>query len=402
LAFCTHRLNLGKAAFEAGFEVAIATRCKKHEDFIRSQGFQVFPLQQLTRSGINPFEQVRVLLELYRIYKSYKPDVVHHVAIKPVIFGSLIAWWCNVPKVINALGGLGYLFTAVTSNSFSENDFARERCLSAASLATETKSFSEKLYLKKNLLRRIVRLVFKFIFSRPNTRLILQNRDDYQLLEDARCLDPKRVVIIRGSGVELAAFPVTPFPSEPPIVIACVSRMLWDKGIGELVEAAKILKEKKIAATILLYGTPDSENPTSIQEDHIQSWHDAGIIIWKKHCSDVAKAYADCHIAVLPSYREGLPKSLLEAASCGRPIVTTNVPGCREVVIQGENGLLVEAQNSTTLAENLIQLCENRVLRERMGKAGRERVEHFFSDKIINEATIKLYEDLSSYSHSLF
>jgi glycosyltransferase involved in cell wall biosynthesis len=167
--------------------------------------------------------------------------------------------------------------------------------------------------------------------------------------------------------------------------------MLWDKGIEEFVKAAKILKEKKIDATFLLYGTPDPENPTSIPEDRIQSWQDAGIIIWKKHCEDVAKAYADCHIAVLPSYREGLPKSLLEAASCGRPIVTTDVPGCREVVIHGENGLLVEAQNSIALAESLMVLCENKALRERMGEAGRKRVEQFFRDKLIHEETIKLY-----------
>jgi glycosyltransferase involved in cell wall biosynthesis len=364
--FCSHRLSLGRAALQAGFEVAVATKTTTHAQKIQKAGVTIFPLKHFTRAGLNPIRQCQLLLELLKIYKTYRPDIVHQVAIKPVLLGSLVALWCRIPFIINALGGLGYLFTV-------------------------------KGGVKKLVLRSLTCWLFRFIFSRSNTKLILQNQDDLNTLVKKHCIaDPKKISIIRGSGVDMEAFPTTPFPPEPPIIIACISRLLWDKGIGELVFAAKILQEKNILAKVILYGMPDPENPTSITQEEIQGWHDSGLIIWKGHCAHVAKAYADCHIAVLPSYREGLPKTLLEAASCGRPIVTTDVPGCREVVKEGENGLLVPAKDSEELASALIVLIENKALRLKMGLAGRKRVERYFSDTLIHEEILRLYANTFS------
>lgn len=364
--FFSHRLSLGRAALQAGFEVAVATKTTTYRQKIQDAGLTVFPLKYFTRAGLNPFQQCLLLVELFKIYRTYQPDIVHQVAIKPVILGSLIALWCRIPLIINALGGLGYLFID-----------------SKARVTTK---------LKKRLLRAFTCWLFRFIFSRSNTKLILQNQDDFDTLTKAHCVtDPQKMHIIRGSGVDIKAFPETPFPPEPPIIIACVSRLLWDKGIGELVTAARILQRKNIAAKVMLYGTPDPENPSSVTQEQIQAWHDAGFIIWQGHCNHVAKAYADCHIAVLPSYREGLPKTLLEAASSGRPIVTTDVPGCREVVKEGENGLLVPIKDSEELANALMVLIENKALRLRLGQAGRKRIEHYFSDTIIHEKILKLY-----------
>lgn len=368
--FCTHRINLAKEALKAGFEVAIATRCSQHQHFIKQAGIQVFPLESFNRSSLNPLKQIQSLAELNRIYSTYQPDICHHVAMKPVIFGSLVARFNQVPKIINALGGLGYIFTP----------------------ANETKLLRK---IRKLALRKIALGFFRWIFKNPNTKLILQNPDDINTLVSAGCIQKDKITLIRGAGVDINAFapqPALPHPlDKEPVIISCVSRILWDKGIGELVDAAKIMQAKGIPSKIILYGEPDQANPTSVPLATIRSWHESQIIEWRGHCQNVAKAYAECHIAVLPSYREGLPKTLLEAASSARPIVTTDVPGCREVVQNQENGLLVPARNARALANALIYLCQDAALREKMGAAGRARVEKYFSDTLIHQQTLALY-----------
>lgn len=373
--FCSHRLNLGKAALKSGFEVAVATRCSTYVEQIKKSGIEVFPLKNFTRAGVNPWRQLCLIRELYRIYKSYNPAIVHHVAIKPIVLGSLIARFCGISKIINAMGGLGYLFTNA-SNQTKGKEFQRQNKIAL---------------IKKKLLSRIACYFFKIIFSSPNSLLILQNRDDLETLIGLKCVSAQQVHIIRGAGVNIQDFPVFPLPSSSPIIIACVSRMLWDKGIGELVEAAKIIQEKNLPIKILLYGMPDPQNPASIPQEQLKNWHDKKLITWEGHCDNIANAYAKCHIAVLPSYREGLPKALLEAASCGRPIVTTDVPGCREIVINGNNGFLVPAKDIPALANALIQLSEDKDLQTQMGKKGRELVEKYFSDEIIHQQTLALY-----------
>lgn len=369
--FCTHRLKLAIAASNAGFEVLVATRYRSNqtqknewETQIQQAGIQIIPLQHFNRGDLNPLKQLLLLSELFKVYKRVKPSIAYHVAMKPVIMGFIATWWCKTPKVINALGGLGYLFT---------------------------NSIPKPKNIAKLTLQKTVCLVLKRIFSKSQT-LILQNPDDRNTLIQLGCIAAKQtnVVLIPGSGVDLNVFaPKTP-PPTPPIIISCISRMLWDKGIGELVKAAAILKEKKLPVKVLLYGMPDSQNPASIPLQQLKAWHQAGIIEWQGHCQDVAKAYNESHIAVLASYREGMPKTLLEAAACGRPIVTTDVPGCREIVQHGINGLLVPSQNSEALASALIQLIENDALRTKMGRKAREWVEMHFSDTLINKQIMEL------------
>lgn len=428
--FCSHRLNLAKAARDKGFEVAVATRCtfQDHDDHnvIQKQGIRVFPLRHFNRTGINPFSQLLTLYELYKIYKAFKPDIVHHVALKPVLLGTLIAKICRVPKIINALGGLGYLFV--------EDD-------------KKNKEFSKKSgTFKKKLLRFIVCKLYAIAFSQKNCNLLLQNNDDFETLirhgalkRESKALlklaeieaaaeaevkakikankeqtsstkhHANNVFIIPGSGINTATFQVTTHPASPPVIITCISRMLWDKGIGELVEATKILQEKlatlslsgissiysitqpKNVFKVVLYGSPDPENPASIPIEILNNWNNTGIIEWRGFCNNAAKAYAECHIAVLPSYREGLPKSLLEAASCGKPIITTDVPGCREVVTDKENGYLVPARNVKLLADRMLELIQNENLRKIMGEKGRARIESSFSEAVIHNKVFELY-----------
>lgn len=397
--FFTHRINLGIAAIAEGYEVAVACRADKQIDTIKSAGIRVYPLKYLTRSGLNPFHQLLALKELWKIYKHYKPDVVHHVAMKPVLLGTLIAKLVKTPRVINAFGGLGYLFTDNPAK-FSGN------CKETTQVIVQKKSsFSVLLQkIKKQLLRLVLPKLLKYLCSPSHVSLILQNQDDTNTLLQKNCILPywithKKVNLIRGAGINTTEFPESPFPpysdnssSTTPIIIACVSRMLSDKGILELIDAAKILQSNGIIAQIVLYGDVDLENPASLRPCDLQSWHDQGIIVWYGYCHDVAKAYQACHIAVLPSYREGFPKSLLEAASTGRPIVTTDVPGCREIVQHNVNGFLVPAQNSEALAKALETLCLDEALRIKMGKKSRQLVETNFLDSMIHDQTLELYK----------
>jgi glycosyltransferase involved in cell wall biosynthesis len=353
--FMSHRFELALSFQQAGFIVAIATRCHEHQETIEKAGITVFPLKHFQRGHQSATSSLRACLELFRIYRHYQPDIAFHVAIKPLVFGTTIAWLTRVRRVINALGGLGHLFTPPTEGSAS-------------------------------FFKRLKQTVFRHLFSRcvrillwltPST-LVLQNTDDQATLIQAGCLSKKtsskKVVIIPGCGINPSDYPVKPFPKEPPVNIVCISRMLWDKGIGELVEAAKLCHDSNLNVNIILYGTPDLQNPATISEAQLKEWDTAGLVEWKGFCHTVAQAYADSHIAILPSYREGLPKSLLEAAACGRPIITTDVPGCRSVVIDKENGLLVKPRDSQSLFEAINYLVHHPDVRAAFGQAGYQRV----------------------------
>lgn len=366
--FCSHRLGLAKKAIEEGYQVALMAKVTDPElkMQIETLGIKTFPIEHLSRSSFNPMKEMKLLLEIYQIYKRYKPDIVHHVAMKPVVFGSIVAKVAKVPKVINALGGLGYLFT----ESFSFSDAPIK-------------------FFKKSLILKAVCLLMRWISGQKNTVFILQNKDDIQTLIQKKCIDPNKAHLIRGSGVDVSVFSPQQLPESEPIKIAFVSRMLWDKGVQELIDAAQILKEKRVAVEFYFYGLPDTENPASVPEAELKAWHEAGLIHWCGETKEVDKAYANCHIAILPSYREGLPKSLLEAAACGRAIITTDVPGCREVVNHGENGLLVPVKNATALAEAILQLKNDNL--QHYGEKGRRLVENHFSDFIINQEILAIY-----------
>ncbi len=355
--FCSHRLPLAIAARAAGFDVTVATRVTHHADRIRNAGLNLVPLSW-SRSSTHPLRELAALREVIGVYRSLRPGVVHHVAIKPVIYGSLAAWLTKIPLVINAIAGLGYVFAS------------RD--------------------MKARLLRPFLRAAFRLMLNRKNTRLIVQNQDDLFQFTNDRMVDPGRVFLIRGSGVNLDLFKLVPEPEGIPLVVL-PARMLRDKGVEEFVAAARILKVAGVSARFALVGSPDPENSACIASEQIAAWQSENIVEYWGWQDDMAAVFQQSHIICLPSYREGLPKALIEAAACGRPVVTTNVPGCREAVRDGDNGFLVPPRDSALLAAALKRLIADPALRQSMGKRGRERAQlEFALDKVVAE-TLALY-----------
>jgi glycosyltransferase involved in cell wall biosynthesis len=358
--FCSHRLALGRAAVAAGYEVIAATRVTDHGDVIREAGIRVIPLPWRRRST-NVWNELRTFAALLRIYRRERPDLVHHVALKPVLYGSLVARLTGTRRVINAVAGFGYSFVAAGKR---------------AALA-----------------RRILRSSFKRLSNRRGTRIVVQNPDDERTLSETGTVRADRLVVIPGSGVDVERF--TPV-GEPrgAVRVALVSRMLWSKGVGEFVESARILAERGVVFTADLVGDPDPENPQSIPEETLRRWQEEGVVVWRGHTDDVPSVWARSHVAVLPSYREGLPKTLLEAAACGRPIVATDVPGCREIVADAGNGILVPVRNESALALAIEKLVTDAELRREMGAAGRAIVVEKYSEDVVIERVLSLYRSM--------
>ncbi|QXP84585.1 glycosyltransferase family 4 protein [Methylococcus sp. ANG] len=358
--FCLHRLSLAVAAKRAGFEVSVATRVAEHGQVIESAGLRLIPLR-LSRRGRNPLTEARLVADLARLYRRERPDIVHHVAMKPVIYGSLAARLTGRRAVVNALTGLGFLFT------------------------------SDRLSAR--LLRPLVETAFRGLLNAPICRTIVENPDDLRQLTDEGVVEPGRIRLIRGSGVDLAKFSPSPEPEGPPLVVL-PARMLWDKGIGEFVEAARRLRAEGVQARFALVGQRDAENPSAIAEAQLREWERSGVVEYWGFRSDMPQVLAQCHIVCLPSYREGLPVSLLEAAACTRAIVTTDVPGCREAVRHEENGLLVPRGDPAALAAALSRLIADPALRRAMGARGRTRAEEEFSLDGVVAQTLSLYREM--------
>lgn len=356
--FCSHRLPLAIAAKAAGYDVTVITRIREHGEVIQSSGIRIIPFENNRRS-LNPFSELAVVLRLARIYKKEKPDIVHNVAVKPVVYGAIAARIARVPRVIHALAGLGWL-------SSSRSNIAK-------------------------LLNGVARFFFKRILSQGN--IIVQNPDDREWLIGSGIL-PKRISLIRGSGVDLGQFsPLQKLSVDKTVTVVLVSRMLWDKGIGQFVEAAREIRKSVEDVQFLLVGSPDNANPASISEEQLAAWSDEGVVSWLGRRDDVAEILSTSHIACLPSYYgEGVPKSLLEAASAGLPIVTTDSPGCREVVNHDVNGFLVEPRNITELTNALFKLIRSPGLRVHMGKKSRALAEREFSIEQVVAQTLRLYQ----------
>ncbi|HED39662.1 MAG TPA: glycosyltransferase family 1 protein [Chromatiales bacterium] len=357
--FCSHRLQLACAARDEGYEVVVATRVTAHGDEITKSGLKLIPIN-MCRSGLNPLSELPSLLHLIRIYRQERPDLVHHVALKPVIYGSLAAAVTAIPAKINALGGLGFAYS-------SESKKAR-------------------------LLRAMLRVVLRMLLNRSNSKVILQNNDDLETLVNASILKPDRAAVIRGAGVDLQEFSLSAEPDEPPVVMLA-SRMLWSKGVGEFVEAASLLNKRGVVARYILVGEADAVNPASIPREQLLKWQQEGVVEWWGRRDDMADVLRQAHIVCLPSYREGLPKVLLEAAASGRAIVASDAPGCREVVHHNENGLLIPVKKSVPLADAIEQLVSDPVLRRKMGARGREIVVEGLSLEQVVSETLALYRE---------
>ncbi len=353
---CSHWLPLILGAKKAGFDVVVVTRTNKHTEKILQHGVRVIPFE-ISRRGANVFYELKTILQLIKIYRKERPDIVHHIAMKPMLYGSLAAHVMRIPFTVNWVAGMGWLFI---SNS-----------------------------RRAKILQMIVRKVLGMLLR--GTAVIVENKDDRAVIADIG-VAAQQLHLIHGAGVDTLLYAPTLESSGVPLVVL-PARMLWDKGVGEFVEAAAHLKKHGVKARFVLVGEPDEENPASVTEQQLVDWQKNGVVEWWGRREDMPQVLAQSHIVCLPSYREGLPKSLLEAASCGRPIVTTDVPGCREVVSDGDNGFLVEACNSTVLTDALAILLADAALRRQMGQRGRERVINVFSQEIIVSQVLALYRE---------
>lgn len=357
--FLSHRLELGLEALARGYDVTVfAIEEGGHGAEIESYGFKFVPLPA-TRSGTNLFKEVRLLYFLYKKYKNEKPDIVHHVSLKTVIHGSIAAKFVDIPVVVNALSGLGFLFINSKSNK---------------------------------LVYKLVMLLLSFGLMNNNIRFILQNEDDQKIISDFKKLSDEQIYLIKGSGVNLNKFGYSELPSGQIVRYLLPSRMLWDKGIGEFFEAAKIMKTRyNDRVHFVLSGRVDPGNKASITINQLQEWNDSTYVEWIGHQTDMVSVYEESNIVVLPSYREGLPKALIEACAVGRPIITTDVPGCREVVKNRSNGILVKVRCVDSLVKAMDELYNKPKLCEEYGRRGRNIAESEFSIENVIDKTFQVY-----------
>ena len=365
--FLSHRLAIAQAALASGFEVHVATPEKGNVAAVLGHGF-LFHAIPMDRSKGRPWIELRTLWSLYRLYRRLAPALVHHVTIKPVLYGSMAARLAAVPCVVNAIPGLGYVFISRG--------------------------------LKSGFIRVAVKACYRFAFRHPNQKIIFQNEDDIQSFLEAKLVPRQDAVLIRGSGADPKVFHPLPEPAGDPLILLA-SRMLWDKGIREFVEAAALLKGRGLRARFVLVGDVDQGNPASIPQDWLRDTHANGDVEWWGPRTDMPDILNQAHVVCLPSYREGLPKVLIEAAACGKPLVATDAPGCREIVRNGENGLLVRVRDGHSLAEAVLRLVEEPGLRQRLGRNGREMVEREFTlDGVVNR-TLALYRELLDKRQSI-
>ena len=361
--FWSHRLPMARAAQAAGFDVAVAGRVSQHRERIEAAGFRVHALDW-RRRGNGPLATLRAIAEIVRLYRRERPDIVHHVAIKPTVLGGLAAWLAGVPAVVNALTGLGFIFIAGGRGA---------------------------------LIKVPVRALIRFVLGRRGSHLIVQNSDDHRLLIEGGFVDPAKVTVIRGSGIDTEHYTPLPEP-DGPMTVAYVGRMLEDKGVPTLVEAVRRLWARGVAIRLLLVGTPDPENPTTVPEETLRAWATLPGLEWRGAVTDVRPVWAEAHVAVLPSRREGLPKSLLEAAACARALVATDVPGCREIARVGENAMLVPPDDPDALAHALETLAHDAGLRRRLAAASRDLVLSDLATGPVGARTVALYQRLLAAS----
>lgn len=356
---CSHFLDRAVAAKAAGYDVVVVANENKHGDQIRETGVKFIPLSY-DRGGINIFKELQFLYKIFGLYKAEKPDIVHQISAKQIFYGSLIARLLKIPAIVNAPIGLGYVFSSTD--------------------------------LKAKILKPFIKLAYRLFLNRGNSKVIFENSDDLHYFVEIKALNLKDAVLIKGAGVDMEEFRPAPKSGVPSIVL--IARMLRDKGIQEFIGAAKIILSKKKKARFLLVGGVDEENPTSFTEKQLNEWSAIEGIEWLGKRDDIPDILKEAHIACLPSYREGLPKSLIEAAASGLPIVTTDTVGCREVVQDGENGYLVPIKTVEPLAEALIKVIDDEELRATMGEHSRNKAVKEFANELVIEQTLKVYSNL--------
>lgn len=351
-----YRIDLARYLQASGHQVTLISPPGKYSPGFSELGFEWKSLT-LSRKGVNPIAELKSLLQLMRFYQQANFDVVHHFTIKVVLYGSIAAKLAHIPKIVNSITGLGHIFTS-------------------------------KAFLI-SVVRFFVMILYRLFFQ--GTKVIFQNRDDMQFFVSRRLIDEGQVRLIEGSGVDVDRFVTTTEPQGTPRIIL-VSRLLWEKGVGEFVEAAAALKSRGHEIECVLVGDTDDGNPNAIPRNVINDWVQQKIVKWDGWIEDMPEVYAKSHIVCLPSYYgEGLPKTLIEAAACGRPLVAADISGSREIVQDGLNGFLVPAKNVVALADALEKLIVSPQLRLQMGIFGRNLAENRFSSAKIDKQTLAVY-----------
>lgn len=364
--FKSHFLSRAIDAKKSGYDVFVTCNESNDRKFIEQRGIK-FISSSLNRRSLNPFYELFVLIKYFFIFRKINPDIVHNVGPKPIIYGSIAARINNIKSVINAPIGMGFVFSSES--------------------------------IKAKFLKLILLFLLKLTLNTHNgndkkNRVIFENSDDMNFFLKRKIVKYNDSILIRGAGVEIDKELIKNKKKNDIPTVALVARMLEDKGIYEFVEAAKILKNKKIKVRFLLIGDVDKKNPTSLKQSTLKSWNDQQIIEWLGWVKDVKKILLGIDVLCLPSYREGLPKSLLEGASLALPLITTNTVGCREVVKDGVNGYLVPIKDSLGLSLAIEKLIKDKDLRLKMGEKSLKIAISQFSSEIINSQTIKIYNEL--------
>jgi glycosyltransferase involved in cell wall biosynthesis len=359
--FWSHRLHIARTALLNGYEVIVATSVHSREKEIRDEGFRFIPLKFIRRS-YSLLTEVRLIRQLRQLYKREEPDIVYHLGLKPILYGSIATMGRKNIRKINALAGLGYLAGSST--------------------------------WKASIHRLPIWNAFRFFLSRPNQRVLVENQDDKQLLVTRLKVPVETIKIIRGSGVNLTRYRPVPEPVGTPVVLLA-SRMLRIKGIGEFVEAAALLRSKGISARFVLAGDADISNFSYISHQQLLEWHDSGAVEWWGYQQEMTSVFRQANLVCLPSHGgEGIPTVLMEAAASGRAIVATDVPGCRDIVHQGVNGILVPPRDAHALSQAIEKLLKNPAMRLQMATRSREIAANEFCQDAVAQQTLALCREL--------
>lgn len=358
--FCSHFLDRAVAAARDGFDVVVVTHVTEHREKIEAAGLKVIHLA-LDRKSVNPILAFVALFRLWKILRRERPSLVHNVALKPIILGSLAARLTGKVPIVNAVVGGGFLFS---SNG-----------------------------LVARSLRLPIGLVLKLLLNPSKSRVVFENNDDLKSFVSLGYVEARDAVLIRGAGVDFARYSQNDVAADIPLIVL-PARLLWDKGISEFVEAARLLKRDGVTARFVVVGGSDPGNRASIDEETLRRWREEAAVEFWGFRSDMPAVLAKAAVVCLPSYREGLPKALLEGMAAGLPCVTTDVPGCREAVRDGVNGILVSPRDVPSLASALLRLIVDQATRQVMGTRGRAMAAQQFSTEIVQYETVKLYSSL--------
>lgn len=359
--FVSHRLDLAVAAREFGFDVHVATPLGNGLDAIEKSGIPHHVIG-FSRSGRSLLSEVKVIISLLRLFMSLKPSVLHLVTIKPTIYGGFLSRFLKIKTVVS-ISGLGTVFIA--------------------------KGLTSKIQ------RFFIMMLYRSAINHKYCEIIFQNRDDLRLFKKNLGLNDNRIYVVKGSGILLDRYPYVSEPSDDRLVVVMASRLIEDKGVSDFVEAAKYLERNGVLVEMRLIGELDPDNLTSIDKSKFENWLREKKVVLLGFREDIAIQYAQAHIVCLPSYREGLPRSLIEAAACGRAIITTDAPGCRDAIKPGISGLLVPVRDPEAIAQAIKFLADNPSVRKRMGLAGRQLAEHEFRFEKISRQHLKIYLGLA-------